>query len=121
MKDWLSVVLVQFALGFLYLLFVILGIVIIIGLDKALENIILKSITTTVIWIFIAFSFLIVTILSTPISYATISVLYYLRKESKKESIQNISFHISKENKATNVKLRKLAILFYSLAILFVC
>lgn len=119
MKDWLSVVLVQFALGFLYFLFVILGIVIIIGLDKALENIILKSITTTVILIFIAFSFLIVTILSTPISYATISVLYYLRKESKKESIQNISFHISKENKATNVKLRKLAILFYSLAILF--
>ncbi len=118
-KDWFSVELVQLALGFFYILFIILGILLIIGLDRVFANIILKSITATVIWIFIAFSFLIVTILSTPISYATISALYYFRKEKKQETIQNISFHISSENKIMNLKLRKLGIFFYLLAILF--
>jgi len=84
-KDWFSVELVQLALGFFYILFIILGILLIIGLDRVFANIILKSITATVIWIFIAFSFLIVTILSTPISYATISALYYFRKEKKSD------------------------------------
>ena len=118
-RDWFSIVFVQLALTIFYLLLLVIGILIIVGLDKIFANVILKSITTTIIWLFIAFSFLIVTVLSTPISYATISVLYYFRKEQKKEKIKNVSFHITNSNKATNLKLRKVAVLFYVLAILF--
>lgn len=118
-RDWFSIVFVQLALTIFYFLLLVIGILIIVGLDKIFANIILKSITTTIIWLFIAVSFLIVTVLSTPISYATISVLYYFRKEQKKEEIKNVSFHITNDNKITNLKLRKVAVLFYVLAIFF--
>ncbi len=119
-RDLVAIFLVQFALTISYFLFVILGIIIIIGLDKLLGSIlIIKSITTTVIWVFIAISFILVTVLSTPISYASISVLYYIRKYKKGEDSKNISFHISSSNKVKNLKLKKLVYLFYLIAIVF--
>ncbi len=118
-KDLIAIFLVQGALTIFYFLFVIVGILIIIGLDKILGNMIVKSITTTIIWVFIAISFILFMVLSTPISYASISVLYYIRKYKKNEEVKNISFRSSSSHLRINLKLKKLAYLFSLVAIVF--
>ncbi len=91
LTDIISLIIVQLGIVLLYFLFVLFGILIILLLNNIFKDIvILQSITTTIIWIFIALSFLIVTFLVTPISYASISVLYYLKKEEKSEKIKHI-------------------------------
>ncbi len=108
-KDLFSMVLLQVANGLIYTLFVVIGVVLIIALEHVFsEKIIFKSITATVIWGFIIVSFLVITILSTPLSYAVVSRLYYLHKKEKNEEIKSIEIHTNEKNTKNNNNLRKI-------------
>jgi len=119
MRDFLTLIIVQIVIATIYILFIFIGIFLILGCNQLFGDItLLKSFTATIIWIFIALSFIIVTVLATPISYATISVLYYLRKYQKQEQVKSISIqptnhsiHISKQLKKAIIALSVLAIL----------
>jgi len=105
LKDLLSLFSTQFTVVILYFLFIVIGIIIIAWLDDMLSSILLvKSILTTIIWMFIALSFIIITILTLPISYACISFLYYLRKKEKQEEIKEIVIEESNHTKKTTWK-----------------
>lgn len=118
-RDFFTLLIVQLTIVIIYILFIFLGIFLILGCNQWFGNItILKSFTATMIWIFIALSFIIVTVLATPISYATISVLYYLRKHQIQEEVTSISFktitkglHIGRQLKRGILGLSVLAIL----------
>ena len=70
-----------------------MGILLILLVGKIFKKIIIiKSLTTTVIWLFIAFTFIILVLLGTPISYATISVMFYWHKSANNEKVKHISF-----------------------------
>lgn len=119
-KDVLSLLIIQLGLSILFFLFIIIGIFIIILLDKVLDSIILlKSVTSTVIWIFIALSVIFITVLSTPMSYACISVLFYFHKMKKNENIIPLSIEITKEVKKKNSKIKKVFILLCVIAFIF--
>ena len=106
-KDLVTLTLIQLGITIIYFLFIIVGIFIILVFNKLLGKIIfLKSIISTVIWIFIALSIIIVTVLSTPISYASISVLFYLHKKEKEEEIKGISIKESKSSKKINKRFK---------------
>ena len=96
-RDFFFFFSVQFLIVFFYFLFLFLGILLIAFLNELFSKILLvKTVMTTVVWVFIAISFFIVTLLAMPISYAEISVLYYLRKMKKKEPIKNYKVSSSK-------------------------
>lgn len=90
LKDLLTILLVQLIMTLVYFGVVFLGIFIIILISKIFKNILIKSLSTTIIWIFIAFSFIIFTLLYAPTSYATISVMFYQNKKVRKEKIEFI-------------------------------
>ncbi len=90
-KDFLSIMLVQLLITIFYILFILIGIVLISVLYKIFGKInILGNLSITIIWLLIAISFVIILLLGTPISYATISALYYNHKENIKEKIKHI-------------------------------
>ena len=91
LKDLLTITVIQILSSVFYFLFVALGVLVIFLFNKIFGNIIIiKSIFTTIIWFFIAISFIGYTLLATPISYAGISSLYYLHKGKKGEKIKSI-------------------------------
>lgn len=100
-KDVFTLFLVQISVSLLYFLFIIIGILLILLFNKIFGNLILlKSITSTIIWIFLALSFIFVSLLSTPVSYASISVMFYFHKLKKKEEIKSLPIeNNNKENK----------------------
>lgn len=104
MKDLITIMSVQLALLLIYLLFIGIGVFIILFINKLGENIIiLKAISATIIWLFIAVSFIAVTLLSTPISYTAISSLFYNRKKEQEENI----IHLVKPPKSEKIKKEK--------------
>ncbi len=116
-KDLLIIGLSQIIITLIYLLFILIGIVLIIGLYKVLGKVnILGNLSITIIWLLIAISFVIITLLSTPISYAIISSLYYKHKNSKKEKIAVIKI---KEQEKNNIN-KRMRVLKYIVIILFV-
>lgn len=118
-RDLITIFLVHLSLSFFYLFFVIIGIFIIAILNSLFGNLILRSITTTVIWYFVGIVCTIATVVSIPMSYATISVLYYVHKNQKEEDIKHISFRVNNSNKLKNLKLKKLVYLFSIIAFIF--
>lgn len=118
-KDFISLFVVQIVLLLLYLIFIGIGILLILGIEKFLSSIvILESFMTTIIWVFIAISFIIYTLLATPISYTAISVLYY---DLKEESGGEIKHPLIKENEIGNInnkKLKRIIAIFIGLAII---
>ncbi len=119
-KDLISILLVQLTLYFLYIIVIALGILIITSLNKIKYSIvIIKSITATSIWLFIVISFIVVTLLSTPLSYACISILYYIRKEELGVKIPSLKIKYNKENENLDRKIRKVIIFIYFLALIF--
>lgn len=110
LKDLLTLFLVQSVNVFIYIVFLILGITIIILFNSFFPNeLLLKSITTTMIGCFIAFFSLLFMILATPVSYATISVLYYFHKIEKGEPVKHIPLEEKKSVKE-NRRIQKWAI-----------
>lgn len=118
-KDFVSLFLVQLFMLFLYLIFIGVGILLILGIQKFLSDIIiLESIATTIIWVFIAISFIIYTLLATPISYVAISVLFYDLKEKNGEEIKNIEFKENEIGLRNNKKLKKVMGFLIGIAII---
>lgn len=118
-RDWEILLVIQLALFVFYILFIAIGVFLILLFQHFLASLFLKSFLTTIIFGFIAFSFLVFTLLSTPISYAGISTLYYMRKEKKKEVGNHITLTDNKENTEFNKTLKYifLSITIFSLGI----
>ncbi len=87
-KDYLKITFTQIILTLVYIFFILISIILIVLLYKWLGN--LSSLPITLIWLFIAFSFVVVVLLATPVSYGVISLLYYRHKEKKGEKVKNI-------------------------------
>ncbi|MCM1052864.1 MAG: glycerophosphoryl diester phosphodiesterase membrane domain-containing protein [Ruminococcus sp.] len=121
--DLITLIIIQVVYSVFYIVFIVLGILIIILIDKALKVLLLKSILTTIIWFFIALSFVVFGLLATPISYAGISSLYYFRKNKNQEKINHIKVTPSKEHKRIDTILKKcvvgIALIAFLIGILF--
>ncbi len=102
-KDISKIILSEFGLLLLYLLFILGGIILIIVINYLVKKLgLLNSFLITIIWLFIAVSLIIYTLFSTPISYACISWLYYSHKKQKEEKIKHIQMNDIKEIKNSN-------------------
>lgn len=118
LQDLLSIIIIQFVYVMFYIIYIILGILIIIILNQLFNKILLiNSFMTTVIWFFIAISIVIFTLLSTPISFAIISVLFYYRKDQRKEKSKPLKIKIT-NTKKKDLFLKKVVIVFILCAIL---
>ncbi len=117
-KDFLTILLVQVFLAIFYLLFIGIGIFLILFLYKIFgkENL-FGTLSITMIWLLIAISFIIITLLSMPIGYACISILYYHHKEEKQEKIIHIKVS-EKEKQEIPKKVKQFKYLFYFLIFL---
>lgn len=115
LKDWCTLIFVQFLFFLIYVLFIGIGILIIFLFSKWFENILLKSFLTTIISGFIAISFLIFTLLATPISYACISSLFYIHKTKKQEKIFHLPIHFTKDSQNTNKILKKIFVILFTI------
>ena len=114
LKDLLMIFLIQLGIALSYILSIFLGIVLIVLVYKIIGKLIIGTISITIIWLLIAISFIIITLLATPISYLCISILYYSHKEKKKEKIKHIvvnSQELKKKNKFFNTLLIAIVIL----------
>ncbi len=115
-KDFISIVITQFFIVISYVLFVLLGIAFIILIYKLLgKTNIFSNLSITIIWILIAISFTLVTLLSTPINYAVVTLRYYSNKEKKNEKI----IHTKLSTKEESVK-RKFTIFKYIVILLVI-
>ena len=110
---------IQFLMTLFYLLFVAIGIAIILLFNKIFASIlVLKSVATTIIWVFIAISFIIFTVLTTPIGYAALSALFYIHKKETKEDIKNILEIKNNKDITINKKIKSFLLASVVLAIL---
>ena len=122
LKDFLNILIIE-ALQYLsYLLFVGIGIFLIIIIHKLINGyLILNSILTAIIWIFLAISFILFNLISIPISYAAISHLYYQHKIDKDGELKHITFKevedkkVKKERRKTKLNILKYALVFLAL------
>ncbi len=89
-QNLLTLLLLQFSAFIVYSGFLALGIFCIIRLEKIFNDIlILKSITTTTIWIFVVISTLFIILMAVPISYSGISVMYYSLRKQDRQTIKH--------------------------------
>lgn len=96
--DLFALISIQVLIAIGYILFIALEVLGIIASNNILENMVIaKSIATTIIWFFMAISFMALEVLSTPISYACISVLFYLHKREKHEKVKSIKIDKNEE------------------------
>ena len=105
-KDFLKILLTEGLIYISYVIFVALGILLIVLIHHYIQDIfIVNSILITIIWLFLAFSLIIFTLASIPISYAAISYLFYKHKYDNEEEIKMIDFSkIDKEVKRDKKK-----------------
>ena len=93
LTDKLKILLVQIITSIIYIVFILLGVLIITLFAKIFNNVkIIESIFITFVWIFIVICLILYSFISNAISYATISSLFYEHKKEKKEKITNISY-----------------------------
>ncbi len=107
LKDWMVLIVVQFIFFFIYVLFIVFGILGIFLFSHWLKSILLKSVIATIISGFLALSFLIFTLLATSISYATISSLFYIQKKKKEEKIIHLPIYLLDKNQKNNQILKR--------------
>lgn len=117
-KDLLIILIVQLTSVIIYFIFVILGILVIALINDMVTNLWLKSFTSSIVWVFIAISFWIFAVLATPLSYATISSLYYYNKRKQNEEIKDIPRVTYEGDIKINKKLKGILVLFWVLAII---
>lgn len=76
----------------MYILFIAIGTLIIILINKLFNKIIIiESIFITIVWVYIIICLIISSIISNAISFATISALFYKHKIEKKEKVNHIN------------------------------
>ena len=87
-KDLTALLGIQLAVSVLFLVFVIAGVWIAVCLGGLFAKLrLLGVVSSSVVWVYLAVSLLIVSALGTPISYACISILYYGHKEERQEEM----------------------------------
>ncbi|MCI8542077.1 MAG: hypothetical protein HFH95_01965 [Lachnospiraceae bacterium] len=90
-RDLLSLVAMQLVISLGFLGCVLIGILLIMAVDGMLERfVLLNSLVSTIIWMFIALSAVVFMSLSMPIGYAGISVLFYAHKREQGEEIRSL-------------------------------
>lgn len=109
-KDLITLFVIQLTLLIFFIFYIALGLFLIIKIQDILGNVLLKSILTTILFGFVAISFLVFTLLSAPISYAGISSLYYVRKKELCEEGNHISIIMNEKNTKTNKFLKRIFI-----------
>ena len=114
LKDFISIIITQFIIVMLYIIFILLGIFIISLLYKYLGKNLISSFSITMIWFLIALSYIVLVLMATPISYAIISVRFYKHKEEIKENIIHVKTYY-KDNKKIN---KRFNVLKYCVTIL---
>lgn len=104
-RDLLALLGIQLGISVLFLVYAIVGIGLAVLLGRLLSKLKwLGIVSASVVWVFIAVSFFIVSALGTPVSYACISILFYGRKEEKKEKI----VHGEPDDRRESAKRRKI-------------
>ena len=102
LKDFATFIILEFSIFLIYLFLVAILIFIIIIFYKLLGHFkALESFSITIIWLLIGYTYILITLLSTPISYAIISYLFYSHKEKKQEKIIHVQI---KENELKKAK-----------------
>ena len=106
--DLIKMIVVQLIIFLLYIIFLFLGIAIIYLIYLSLKKIVVvSSIFITIIGIFLGLSLVIVALLSTPISYACMSALFYQNKIKSGEKIKHIQFNKIKKITISTVRWRR--------------
>ncbi|MHC1748201.1 MAG: glycerophosphodiester phosphodiesterase family protein [Cellulosilyticaceae bacterium] len=117
-KDLTTLIGIQFICCIIYILFVLIGVLIVILMTEIFAKISLVSVVTiSVVWAFIALSLIIFVAFGTPISYACISILFYAHKEKKQEKIVHIKLKDSKKNVGIRKKIRIAECMIFVIAI----
>ncbi len=116
-KDFIYLIISEIIIMIIYVLFIFVSIFLIILLYKIFGKNILGNLSITLIWLLIAISFIVITLLSTPISYAIMSVLFYKHKESKNEKI----VHLDIKEKITKKENKIFSILKTIIIVLVIC
>lgn len=108
-RDLAVLFVLQAVLFLAYVLFVLIGILLIVAVNAVLGRFLLiKSILASLIWLFIAVSAAIFMALSTPFSYAGISVLYYTHRQERGEKIHSLKLETSESARKKHRGLRLL-------------
>ena len=106
--DLIKMIVVQLIIFLLYIIFLFLGIAIIYLIYLSLKKIVVvSSIFITIIGIILGLSLVIVALLSTPISYACMSALFYQNKIKSGEKIKHIQFNKIKKITISTVRWRR--------------
>lgn len=106
--DLIKMIVVQLIIFLLYIIFLFLGIAIIYLIYLSLKKIVVvSSIFITIIGIFLGLSLIIFALLSTPISYACMSALFYQNKIKSGEKIKHIQFNKIKKITISTVRWRR--------------
>ena len=99
-KDLIKLFITEGLIYLFYIVFVGFGIFIIVLINKYVTSyVFVNSLLITLIWLYLAFSFILFTLLSTPISYAAISYLFYKNKEIINEETYSVNFVEESEDK----------------------
>ncbi len=92
LRDLATLLGIQFGGSVLFGLFVMAGVWIAVKLGGLFPKLkLLGIVSASVVWVYLAVSLLVVSVLGTPVSYACISILYYGHKEEKQEEIIHVS------------------------------
>ncbi len=105
-KDFIYLIFVQLVMVIVYLLSIGIGIFLILFIYKiSSKTNILGNLSISIIWLLIALSLIVFTLLTVPISYAIISYLYYEHKNKINEKVKhiNVSDRIKISNNKFNI------------------
>ena len=92
-KDFIKILTTEGLIYLSYIIFVGIGILLIVLINHYVQKImIVNSLLITIVWLFLAFSLVLFTLLSIPISYASITYLFYKNKEKSGEEIIDLDF-----------------------------
>ncbi len=123
LKDFCRIIIGQIIILIIYMFFIFINILIIMGLAKIFAHFkILESLTISIIWLLIAISLIVLVLLATPINYALITVLFFKHKEKQKEKVVHLKvkdMNAKHINKKINILKGTLVILIISSATLF--
>ena len=103
----IKILFMQLFIALIFIIVLLLGFLIIIILNKILSHfIIVKSLLITIIWLFLVFALIFVSIASNGLSYAVLSSLFYKHKIDKNEKIIPIEYKQVNKVKKKNTALK---------------
>lgn len=121
-RDILSFVILQLVMYLIFLLFIIVGIGLAVKLSAFFAKLtLIRTVTTSIVWVFLGVLLLVYISLITPVCYACIGILFYERKEEKGEPIVHISQKEYQPSASANRKLKKAAVIVLIAAVAGCC